>query len=89
MVCARRQDGCPIPLQVRLRFGWVAGLQLAIQVGVAIEAVLLALAGAGLLPFFALQLPVVIPALIVTAMVGGHDSRLVPCARHARVAHGW
>ena len=72
------QDGCAIPLQVGLRFGWVAGLQLAIQVGVAIEAVLLALAGAGLLPFFALQLPIVVPVMFATTMVGGHDSRLVP-----------
>ncbi len=72
------QDACSIPLQVGLRFGWVAGLQLAIQVGVAIEALLLALAGAGLLPFFALQLPVVVPALVITAVVGGHDSRLLP-----------
>lgn len=72
------QDGCSIPFQVGLRFGWVAGLQLAIQVGVAIEAVLLALAGAALLPFFALQLPVVVPALVVTVIVGGQDSRLVP-----------
>jgi O-antigen/teichoic acid export membrane protein len=72
------QDGCAIPLQVALRFGWVAGLQLAIQVGVAIEAVLLALAGAGLLPFFALQLPIVLPVLAVTVLVGGRDSRLVP-----------
>jgi O-antigen/teichoic acid export membrane protein len=72
------QDGCAIPLQVGLRFGWVAGLQLALQVGVAIEAVLLAAAGAGLLPFFALQLPIVIPVLFVTTVVGGHDSRLMP-----------
>lgn len=72
------QDGCAIPLQVRLRFGWVAALQLALQVGVAIEAVLLALAGAGLLPFFALQLPIVIPVLFATTVVGGHDSRLMP-----------
>ncbi len=72
------QDGCAIPLQVGLRFGWVAGLQLAIQVGVAIEAVLLAVAGAGLLPFFALQLPVVVPALVVTVVVGGRNARLVP-----------
>lgn len=72
------QDGCAIPLQVHLRFGWVAGLQLALQVGVAIEAVLLALAGAGLLPFFALQLPIVIPVLFATTVIGGHDSRLMP-----------
>jgi O-antigen/teichoic acid export membrane protein len=78
MVVLMVQDGCSIPLQVGLRFGWVAGLQLAIQVGVAIEAVLLALAGAGLLPFFALQLPVVAPALVVTVIVGGRDSRLLP-----------
>lgn len=78
MVVLVAQDGCSIPLQVGLRFGWVAGLQLAIQVGVAIEAVLLSLAGAGLLPFFAMQLPLVIPALIVTMVVGGRDSRLAP-----------
>jgi O-antigen/teichoic acid export membrane protein len=78
MVVLMVQDGCSIPLQVGLRFGWVAGLQLAIQVGVAIEALLLALAGAGLLPFFALQLPMVVPALVVTAVVGGRDSRVLP-----------
>jgi O-antigen/teichoic acid export membrane protein len=78
MVVFAAQDGCSIPLQVGLRFGWVAGLQLAIQVGIAIEAVLLSLAGAGLLPFFALQLPVVLPALIVTMVAGGRDSRVVP-----------
>jgi len=78
MVLLVVQDGCAIPLQVGLRFGWVAGMQLAIQVGVAIEAVLLALAGAGLLPFFALQIPVVIPVLVITVVVGGRDSRLIP-----------
>lgn len=78
------QDGCSIPLQVSLRFGWVAGLQLAIQVGVAIEAVLLALAGVGLLPFFAMQLPLVIPVLAVTMVVGGHDSRLAPLLEAAQ-----
>jgi O-antigen/teichoic acid export membrane protein len=78
MVALVVQDGVSIPLQVGLRFAWVAGLQLTIQVGVAIEAVLLALAGAGLLPFFALQLPVVIPVLVATMVIGGHDSRLMP-----------
>jgi O-antigen/teichoic acid export membrane protein len=78
MVFVVLQDGCAIPLQVSLRFHWVAGLQLALQVGVAIEAVLLALAGGGLLPFFALQLPVVIPVLFLTIAIGGHDSRLRP-----------
>jgi O-antigen/teichoic acid export membrane protein len=85
MVFLVAQDGCAIPLQVGLRLGWVAGLQLALQVGVGIEAVLLALAGAGLLPFFALQIPVVIPVLVATAVVGGHDSRLIP----ALETHQW
>ena len=67
-----------IPLHVSLRFGWVATLQLLLQVGVAVEAVLLALAGAGLLPFFALQLPVMVPILIVTALIGGRETRLLP-----------
>ena len=39
MIVVVAQDGCSIPLQVGLRFGWVAGLQLLIQVGAAIEAV--------------------------------------------------
>jgi O-antigen/teichoic acid export membrane protein len=78
MVFVVLQDGCAISLQVGLRFRWVAGLQLAIQVGAAAGAVLLAVAGAGLLPFFVLQLPVVIPVLLATMVVGGHDSRLMP-----------
>jgi O-antigen/teichoic acid export membrane protein len=78
MVVLVLQDGVSIPLQVGLRFGWVAGLQLVIQVGVAIEAVLLAVAGAGLLPFFAMQFPVVVPALVITAVIGGRDARLMP-----------
>ena len=38
------------------------------------------LAGVGLLPFFALQLPIVLPVLAVTATVGGGDARLRPAA---------
>ena len=72
------QDACAIPLQVHLRFGWVAGLQMATQLGVAVVSVLLVLAGAGLLPFFATVIPVAIPALLVTAYVGGPDARALP-----------
>jgi O-antigen/teichoic acid export membrane protein len=72
------QQSQAIPLHVTLRFGWVAGLTLMFQVGVAIGAVLLSVAGADLLPFFALSLPVVIPMLALTAIVGGRDTRLLP-----------
>jgi O-antigen/teichoic acid export membrane protein len=74
------QQGLAIPLQVKLRFGWVSFLQLLTQVGVAVGAVLLAVAGAGLLPFFALQLPVMVPVIALTLIVGGRESRVRPAA---------
>jgi len=67
-----------IPLQVRLRLGWVSFLQFLAQAGVAIGAAVLATLGAGLLPFFALQLPVLIPVILLTLIVGGRDSRVLP-----------
>jgi O-antigen/teichoic acid export membrane protein len=72
------QQSLAIPLQVRLRFGWVSFLQLLAQVGVAIGAAFLALIGAGLLPFFALQVPVMIPVIILTLLVAGKESRILP-----------
>jgi O-antigen/teichoic acid export membrane protein len=72
------QQSLSIPLQVRLRFGWVAILQLGAQGGVAVGAALLALAGAGLLPFFALQLPVMVPVIALTLIIGGRESRALP-----------
>lgn len=72
------QDGLSIPLHVRLRFGWVAVLQLAFQVGLAIGSVVLVLAGAGLLPFFALWAPIIVPVLILTCVVIGPEGRVLP-----------
>jgi len=76
------QQSLSIPLHARLRFGWIAALQLIFQVGVAIEAVILAVAGAHLLPFFALWVPALLPVIAVTMLVGGEDSRVLP-AVHA------
>jgi O-antigen/teichoic acid export membrane protein len=72
------QQSQAIPLHVRLRFGWVAALQLMLQAGIAVGAVALALAGAGLLPFFALQLPIMVPILVLTAVIGGRETRVLP-----------
>ena len=72
------QQSQAIPLHVRLRFGWVAALQLLLQAGIAVGAVALALAGAGLLPFFALQLPIMVPILVLTAVIGGRETRVLP-----------
>lgn len=78
MVVYVAQQGISIPLQVQLRFGWVSGVQLGYLVGVAIAAVLLAVAGAGLVFFFAMQIPVALVALAVTAVVGGREARILP-----------
>jgi O-antigen/teichoic acid export membrane protein len=74
------QQSLAIPLQVKLRFGWVSLLALLSQVGVAVGAALLAITGAGLLPFFALQLPVMVPLIALTLIVGGRESRALPAA---------
>jgi O-antigen/teichoic acid export membrane protein len=72
------QQSQAIPLHVRLRFGWVAALALLLQAGVAVGAVILAVAGASLLPFFALQLAVMAPILVLTAVIGGRETRVLP-----------
>jgi O-antigen/teichoic acid export membrane protein len=78
MVLFVAQQSLTIPLHARLRFGWVASLQLAFQVGVAALGVVLALVGAGLLPFYALWVPVLIPVLVMTALVGGSETSVLP-----------
>lgn len=76
------QHSLTIPLQVHLRFGWIASLQLLFQVGVAVEAVMLVAVGAGLLPFFALWTPILVVVLVITIAVGGQETRILP-AIHA------
>ncbi len=81
------QQSLTIPLQARLRFGWVAWFQLLFLVGIALEAVALVAVGAGLLPFFALWTPIAIVVLALTVQVGGHDTRVLP-ALHPREWRG-
>ena len=73
-------ESLAIPLQVKLRFGWVSFLQFLTQAGVAVGVALLALTGASLLPFFAVQLPVMVPVVVLTLIVGGSESRALPAA---------
>jgi O-antigen/teichoic acid export membrane protein len=72
------QQSQAIPLHVKLRFGWVAAFALLLQAGVAVAAVVLAVTGASLLPFFALQLVMMVPILALTAVVGGRETRALP-----------
>ena len=79
------QQSLTIPLQSQLRLGWVAAFQLLFLVGVAVEAVVLVAIGAGLLPFFALWIPITLVLLAVTVQIGGRDTRVLP-ALHP---HDW
>jgi O-antigen/teichoic acid export membrane protein len=76
------QQSLTIPLQARLRFGWVAAFQLLFLVGIALEAVVLVAIGAGLLPFFALWIPITAVVLAITVNIGGPETRVLP-AIHA------
>ena len=77
------QQSLTIPLQARLRVGWVAAFQLLFLVGLAVEAVVLVAIGAGLLPFFALWIPITIVVLAITVRVGGAETRVLPAIHPA------
>jgi O-antigen/teichoic acid export membrane protein len=67
-----------IALQAGLRFGLVTGLDLVRQTLTVAAIVILVLAGAGLLPFLALTIPVGIVVLALTAWILRRDVPLVP-----------
>lgn len=60
------QQSLSVPLQVRLRLGWIAALQFLAQFLAAVVIAALVVAGAGLVPFFAVQIPVMLVVLAVT-----------------------
>ena len=65
-------------LAARLRFGWVAGLDLVRQVVSVGGIILLVLAGAGLLPLLALAVPAAIAVAVPTALLVRSDVSLAP-----------
>jgi len=72
-----------IALQARLRFGWVTALDLIRQALTVAGIVVLVLAGAGLLPFLALTIPVGVAVLVLTAWIVREDVPLVPAFKPA------
>jgi O-antigen/teichoic acid export membrane protein len=66
------------PLQAQLRLGWVTVLQLLAQAGQAIGTALLVLAGAGLVAFLALQIPVMLPLAALAAWLVHRYTPLTP-----------
>jgi len=61
------QQFLSVPLSVGLRLGWVAALQFLTQFLAAVVFSLLVFAGAGLLPFLAVQIPVMLILIAITA----------------------
>lgn len=71
-------DSYTMQLQVGLKLGWTAALELLRQIGQTIIVIVLVLAGASLLPFTGAQIPGIVAA---TAIAGGlvrHTLRLTP-----------
>ena len=78
MILFVSQQSLAIPFHVRLRFGAVAGLTLLGQVLVALAAIILAVAGAGLLAFFGMNIPTMAFVLVLTVLIGGREMRALP-----------
>jgi len=72
------QQSLAIPLSAALRLGWITLLQLLLQVGMALLVVALVGLEADLLPFFAIQLPVMVPLVAVTVRLAHGHAPLVP-----------
>jgi O-antigen/teichoic acid export membrane protein len=76
------QDNLTVLLVVRLRLGWVSALELVRQALMILSIALLVLAGADLLPFLGVSIPVGILSLLATA-------RLVRGERSLRPSFSW
>ena len=75
------QQSLSTALQAELRLGWVTAIQLMAQALQAAAVVALVLAAAGLVPFLAVQLPVMVPLIALTAWLVQRSSPLLPAAR--------
>ena len=63
------QQTVAIPLSSELRLGWLSALDLVRQLATVIAIGALVLAGARLLPFFAVQVPVALAVLVLTGLL--------------------
>ena len=69
LVLTALQQTVGIPLSADLRLGWISALDLIRQVTIVVGVAALVLAGAGLLPFFAVQVPVALVVLVLTVLL--------------------
>jgi O-antigen/teichoic acid export membrane protein len=69
LVVTTLQQTVGIPLSAELRLGWLSMLDLLRQLATVAGIAALVLAGAGLLPFFAIQVPVALGVLALTVLL--------------------
>jgi O-antigen/teichoic acid export membrane protein len=77
------QSTLGLALMVRLQMGWLTGLELTRQTVLVVGTVVLVAAGAGLMPFFAIQSVAAVVSLALTAWLVRRDVPLVPAFRRA------
>jgi O-antigen/teichoic acid export membrane protein len=75
------QSTLGIALMAQLRMGWLTGLELIRQSVLVVATIVLVVAGAGLLPFFAIQGLAAVVALGLTAWLVRRDVPLAPAFR--------
>jgi O-antigen/teichoic acid export membrane protein len=78
------QDNFAIPLTVGLRIGWVSALELIRQLSTTLLIVALVLAGAGLVPFLGVSIPVGLVVLAVTVPLVRGRRALAPTFNRRR-----
>jgi O-antigen/teichoic acid export membrane protein len=72
------QDNFALPLMVDLRLGWVAGLDLLRQILTTLCTVALVLAGASLVPFLGISIPVGVVLVVITGLLVRRTRSLSP-----------
>lgn len=80
------QQTVGIPLSAELRLGWLSVLDLLRQLATVIGIALLVLTGAGLLPFFAIQVPIGVGVLGLTVLLVRGRGSLWPALTRAEWA---
>ena len=81
MIATAAQGTLGVALMVQLRFGWLTGIDLVRQAVLVAGIVIGVVAGAGLFPFLALQVPAALVALVLTAWLVRGGASLRPAFR--------
>ena len=78
LVVTTIQQTLGVPLSSELRLGWLSVVDLVRQLATLIGIGALVLGGAGLLPFFAVQIPVALAVLVLTVILVRRVGSLIP-----------